>query len=185
MAHVNRSFRRSSPSSRRKSTWSQGPGGTTLTVITGSSSTILGAGSIALEPITLVRTRGELLMYLESAVTARDGFLGAFGIGIASHQAFLAGAAALPAPITEMDWDGWLYHRIINVQAAGPIVVATASQIQLQVHDTTAALRVEVDSKAMRKLGPEMVQFAMLEVVEVGAANMVVEFNSRVLDKLS
>jgi len=46
------------------------------------------------------------------------------------------------------------------------------------------ALRLEVDSKAMRKLPENMVIFCALQVLEVGVSTMAWHFNSRSLFKL-
>ena len=51
--------------------------------------------------------------------------------------------------------------------------------------DIASSLRLEVDSKAMRKFPVEMALYAVVEIVEVGTATINFHFDSRVLFKLS
>ena len=170
---------------RRKTSWIFGPGDETITAVSTSSSVILGAGlSVGADGLTLVRTRGELMLWLTAATALNNGFLGAFGIGVVTDPAFVAGIGSLPTPITEMDWDGWLYHRFINVISAETILGGAVTDEAGQVHPVTAGQRIEVDSKAMRKIGVEEIVFAAIEVAEIGTAVMSVAFNSRLLVKL-
>ena len=172
---------------RHRSSWEVGPetsAGGGPQGITGSLAQIAGtAVQAAVDGLTLIRTRGELLMYLKTATSARDGFYGAFGIAKATSAAVLAGAASVPTPITEEAWDGWLYHRYFSLIAPGPIAAATAAQETLQNAGNISSLRLEVDSKAMRKWDVDEAIFACIEVVEIGAADMDWFFNCRLLTK--
>ena len=49
-------------------------------------------------------------MFLSAATSALDGFNGAFGIGLVTRQALAVGVSAVPTPLDEEDWDGWLYQ---------------------------------------------------------------------------
>ena len=170
---------------RRKTAWEVGPGGIALTALTSTGSTILGAGVQAtLDGTTTVRIRGELLMFLTSATAASDGFVGAFGMGKGSASAFAVGVGSMETPIDDEAWDGWLYHRYFALKSAGTIADAVANK-QNQSDATTAALRIEVDSKAMRKVDIEDVLYAVIQVTETGTATAVVQFNSRQLIKLA
>ena len=174
---------------RRKTNWAIGPqtAGDGASIAIGSSQALLAAnGAQVIESgITLVRLRGSLNLFLTSAAALGDGFHGAFGIGIATLPAFTIGVTAVPTPITEESWNGWLYHRYFGIFSGGPIAAATAAQEALQVNSTSAALNFEVDSKAMRKLNTDTVIFAALEVIELGASStMEFAFNSRLLVKL-
>ena len=180
-----RSFARSP---RRKTAWEVGPetaglGGPQELIV--SSSNLAGTSTVFLfDGDTHVRLRGELLLFLKLATAAGDGFHGAFGVGIATTPAIVAGIASLPTPLDEEAWDGWLYHRYFSLFAGGTIAAATAQQQADGVNATTAALRLEVDSKAMRKTAVDMGMFAIIQVVEHGGSTMEWSFNCRTLIKL-
>ena len=176
-------------SQRRKTSWTVGP----ETGVNGATQVITASGSVlattavitTMDGITLVRTRGELVLLLGIAAAQGDGFHGAFGIGQVSSPAFTAGVGSVPTPLTEEDWDGWLYHRYFGLFSGGPLATATAADQQSQVNSTSAALRLDVDSKAMRKSEIDMTFYAAIEVVELGtASSMEFAFNSRMLVKL-
>jgi len=185
---VSRRSRSLRTSVRRRSNWEVGPrtsaGGGGQAISTSIAQIAGLAAQANIDGQTLIRTRGEVLMYLRSASGQSDGFNGAFGIGKATLAAFTAGAASVPTPVTEEAWDGWLYHRYFALVSAGPIAAATAAQEQLQVNNVVAALRFEVDSKAMRKIDADEVFYAAIEVTEVGTSDMVWNFNSRLLVKV-
>ena len=169
-------FQRSSGGSRarRPTDWTFGPGGTAKTSLSASSSVILGAGiSPDADAFTVVRLRGRLELTMLTSSAPGAGFHGAFGIGVVAAPAFIAGITALPTPITELDWDGWMYHQVIGV----------TGQAAASPFGETSAISMEVDSKAMRKMDIQMIIFAAIEVVEIGAATADVFFNSRMLVK--
>ena len=172
---------------RRKTSWQVGPtttAGGSLQGVTGSGSSIAALGSETLQDgVTLVRTRGELLFFLEAATGALDGYFGAFGIGLIGKPAFAAGAASVPTPINELDWDGWLYHRFLSLRAPSAITVS-ASSITSAVNSVSCALRIDLDSKAMRKSFTDMVFFAALDLTESGTAILQWSLNSRMLFKI-
>ncbi len=87
--------------------------------------------------------------------------------------------------MTEESWDGWLYHRYFSCIAADAIAAGAAASEALQVSSTGAAIHIEVDSKAMRKLEIHTTLFAVLEVAEIGTCSMSWVFNSRSLVKLA
>ena len=182
-----RSSRFPRTSVRHRSSWEVGPetagGGQPQTVIASGASLAGTAVQAAVDGLTLIRTRGELLLFLRLATAAGNGFHGAFGIAKATSAAIVAGAASVPTPITEEAWDGWLYHRYFSIMAAGPIATATAAQEALQNSATTSAVRIEVDSKAMRKWAVDEGLYAAIEVTEFGTATMDWTFNSRMLFK--
>ena len=176
-------------SQRRKTSWNIGPqsgvDGASIQIAASQATLLNGGAAVLAEGTTLVRTRGEFTAYLKTVAAGGDGFHGAFGIGVATGAAFTAGVASLPTPLTEETWDGWLYHRYFGIFAGGPVAAATAQQQLDAVAPTSGALRIEVDSKAMRKLQVDMTIFAVIEVVELGAASqMEFSFNSRMLVKL-
>jgi len=120
---------------------------------------------------TLVRVRGSLEAVIQSSNVAGSGFHCAIGIGIVNEMAFTVGATAVMEPITDADWDGWLYHRFFDLHVGDQ----TAGDIQER------PVQFEVDSKAMRKLKQDDVVFAIVEVVETGIAEIDVFFDSRIL----
>ena len=162
---------------RRKTTWGLGPGGVAATNVTSSSSFFLGSFIV---PITLgltaIRLRGAFSWFLKSATSSGDGFQGAFGVGIATAAAINAGIASVPTPITELDEDMWLYHRIIGVHGN--------SAAEAEFLTGPATERFEVDSKAMRKFADGMGIYACMEVTEIGTGDANIFFDSRVLVKL-
>ncbi len=158
---------------RRETDWGEGPGSSGVSSISGSATTIIGSGMvITVGASTLVRLRGLLDIFLTSSTSAGDGFFGAFGIGVVTSRAFAAGVTALPQPVTEIDWDGWMYHTFISVHEGSPDGPGDAG-----VH------RIEVDSKAMRKMDGDVTLVGVLQVFEIGTAAASVFFDSRVLIK--
>ena len=124
--------------------------------------------------MTIVRLRGSFQAYLRSATAADDGFHCALGIGIVSDDAFTIGVTAVPNPIADANWPGWLYHRFFDLHASGAF----------SADDPNGSIQFEVDSKAMRKFGSNEILMANLEVVEDTTATMTAWFDSRVLLKL-
>ena len=173
---------------RRRTAWGIGPqtgaDGSPQAVSASSSVLAAGGASATLEAITLVRLRGELQIHLLGAALLTNGFHGAFGIGIVKTPAFTAGIVSMPTPLIDEDDEGWLYHRYFSLISGGPIAAATAATQEDQVNSTSAALRVEVDSKAMRKLDVGDTIFAAIEVIEINLADLSWSFNSRTLVKL-
>ncbi len=117
---------------------------------------------------TIVRIRGHFEMVLEATV-GQDGVLGAFGMAIVTSDAAGAGVTALPGPSSDPDWEGWIFHKILNVH------VLTANSAIRDAFD--------FDSKAMRKAGGGNTELmSMVELNEQGTS-MTVDYyyNSRVL----
>ena len=171
------SLRGLSRAPRRKTAWTVGPGGTTEQVFNASQSLFLGTGTqILADELTLVRLRGRFAFNMESAAAIGERMTGAFGIGITTTPAFATGGiTAVPTPITEIEWDGWLYWQAVMVQSVvSPLIEGGGGN----------RVEFEVDSKAMRKLKLDDVIFAVLEVVENGNVTANAFFNSRILVKL-
>ena len=166
-------------SQRRTTAWTFGPGGSDVVSTGASGQTILGSGVILAgeSKVTLVRLRGSLQVYLKTSSAAGDGFHCALGIGIVMNEAFGVGQTAIPGPISEADWDGWLYHRFFDLHTFDATI---ANNIELGL----AVAQFEVDSKAMRIWDDGETLMAILEVSEGTAATMDVFFDSRILVKL-
>ena len=172
--------------SRRSTAWDAGTGGTGTTAITASESVFLGSAVslvAGVSKLTVVRTRGEFLAFLTQASALDNGFRGAFGIGIASLAAVTAGIASVPTPISDAGSDNWLYHRFFACVTPRALTGATALDVD-NVNVVSAAVRYEVDSKAMRIMTDDQALYACVEVVEAGTALLRVSFDSRILAKL-
>ena len=106
-----------------------------------------------------------------------DGLNGAFGIGRVTNQAFSIGVTAMPGPVTDADWDGWLFHQFYTIRGKSTVASDLASP--------SGSIRFDVDSKAMRKLKADDVVFGMVEMTESGTVTSRIDFDSRVLLMLS
>jgi len=90
---------------------------------------------------TILRTRGQVYAQLDSGAVD-ERVMVAVGIAVVSDPAALAGVGAIPTPDTEGSYD-WLWHGFLSVSSGAEGAVVNDSQ-----HD-----RLEIDSKAMRKIG--------------------------------
>ncbi len=176
MPRVSRSnFRRTSV--RRRVTWSSGPNGQ-IGPISGNSNNVFPNGAQALvDDLTVVRTRGRLLIQLITADAVGSGFRWAFGMTNVSENAAGIGVTALPDPIADIAWDGWFVYETGFVVAsdATPIVDRFVGEQQL----------IEIDSKAMRKTHATDFLVALFGVTEVGTSTVRAALSCRVLDKLA
>jgi len=164
---------------RRPVTWAVGP-----TIVqqaisaTGKllwTTSITGAGE-ALER-TVMRIRGGGLIHLLTATAAGDGFSFGLGIGLVSEQAQATGPGAIPGPLTDRDWDGWIWHM------QGSIVAVTAT-ISDGVNAVSVARHFDIDSKAMRKWDSDADAIVgVLEVTELGTATAEIQASTRLLLK--
>ena len=125
-----------------------------------------------------MRIRGYAAFYLSSWTAALDGYEGAMGIGVVTDAAFSVGTTALPTPLTEEDWDGWMFHQYYSVRAPATGTEADGANAQGIV------LRIPIDSKAMRKITPEMTMFGIFQHTETGTAVINSEARTRILLKL-
>lgn len=164
--------------SRRSVQWGRGP--EELNGAFAATGAALWSTAIALtvSKSTIVRIRGYLQAIQLSNTAAGDGFGGAVGIGVTTAAAFAAGVAACPTPLTEEEWDGWMWHHYFQLRA----VTATIAD---GVNSQAVAFEVDIDTKAMRKLTDEMVVFGCTEVELGGTATMELQARSRMLLKLS
>jgi len=171
---------RSVRSPRRRSTsWVGGPS-QVPTGMTSAGGIAWGIGTGTTEDgTTLIRTRGVFVAFLSSIGTIGDGFKDfSVGIGITTEEAFtVGGVTSLPLPLSDDDWDGWLYHQHVGAFRGSSTTELATGPIE--------AVRVQIDSKAMRKFEDGMVVFAAFETgVEVGVATLEVSGRTRLLVKL-
>ena len=175
-------FSRNAPrgrSLRRKTEWNDGPAGNTgVLSASGQFGFTGGLVDVTAAGITLVRTRGELLIALLAAddVGTAGGFRVAFGLAVVTKQAADAGGASVPDPLSDPDWGGWFYHW------EGGLHAVSTTNLDRQV--VTAQRRLDIDSKAMRKLGENETIVAQLGIAENGVSTMFGTLSSRLLVKL-
>ncbi len=124
-----------------------------------SSTALAGAASVlnqsftaaqigALGPLTVVRTRGLLMVSSDETTQSEEPF-GALGFMVVREQARAAGITAIPTPITEEFDDGFFVHQFFH---AG-IRVATGTQAgQIAAPGWST---YEFDSRAMRKVNAD------------------------------
>jgi len=124
----------------------------------------------ALKP-TVVRSRG-LFSVWPTAFGADLDFSGAYGLGIVSDEAFVAGQGSIPRPFDDDDWPGWIVHGYF----AGHLEFQSGTGIENTIQQHV------IDSKAMRKVGPNETLVWMAESHE-GAVQ--VNIQARVLLMLS
>ena len=172
-----RRFPHRTASARRRVSWEEGPGGTPFT----RSDTVpllITAGVVTLvDGTTLVRTRGALTLMMKASAANSDSMAGAFGIGVTRTEAFSAGVGSVPTPIAEQDWDGWIYWT--------PFYFESLTDAEVINTGGVSGIRLEIDSKAMRKLDIGDVIYAAIEVgAEVGTSIITGHFDSRLLFKL-
>ena len=134
--------------------------------------TSLNAAALAQRPFTIVRTRG-FLHYRSDQEVASENYSGSYGAAVVSDQAVAIGVTAIPTPVTDSESDLWhLYEAFGKRFALGSGVAFT------DVGD-----RIEIDSKAMRKVeeGQDIVD--VVEGSGLSTGIIVLSFN-RTLIKL-
>jgi len=164
---------------KRQMFWSEGPRtfNPSIQSVGSASKFAWNLGQSSGGGITIVRIRGAVDVWLEVATTVGDAFGDvAFGIGVVSGDAFAAGAASMPGPLSDPDWD-WMW-----VHYLGAVVSLTTVESALE---GLAATRIEIDTKAMRKLKPNQTVFGVLETEdETGAVTLSFSAFTRMLSKL-
>ena len=164
-------------SSRRKTAWESGPKNS-LENLVSSTTVVWDTGSQALtDGLTLIRVRGEFVITMRLATAVGDGFENfAVGMCMVSENAFGVGVTAVPAPITDSGWDGWLYHS----QHGHITALSTTEE-----HRVTGARAITIDSKAMRKMKNTDVLMGVVQLgTEVGTASVDFSARTRLLFKL-
>ena len=166
---------------RRKTAWTEGPFGRATLSVAGSTLYATGQQAIV-DGLTIVRIRGDFNAGLTSAAAVADGF-DRIGVGmcIVNENAFGVGVTAIPSPLADMSWDGWIWHRTLSLVGMGIIAGGAADDAPL----APAAARFEIDGKAMRKWKNTDVLVGVVEVAdEIGTATIRTMLVSRVLAKL-
>ncbi len=166
---------------RRLTAWQLGPGNDGLvagdvTAFTASGAQVIGEGITPLLPnLTVVRIHGQLSFALNTAAAVREGYDWMAGIGVITADAF-AVALGFPQPLADIDWPGWMWHAQGDMRPAlGALAIGDPS---------INPVRVEIETKSMRKLRLNEVLFMAVQVGESGTATMDVRGHTRVLIKL-
>ena len=142
-----------------------------------SSQKLLGTTSLTVaEQATIVRTRGILSLVLLTTNVAGGGFLGAAGIALVNSDAFSQGINSIPGPLTDSNWDAWLWHTFFDVRS----VTATIAD---GANSNAANRQIQIDSKAMRKWDPAETLVLVVEGVETVSATLLVNCDTRILLK--
>ncbi len=164
---------------RRQTTWNEGPFGV-LSASTSASAIFPTAHQAVDDGLTLVRVRGELSLGLTALSGALEGYSRvAAGLCIVSENAAGVGATAIPSPVDDMAWDGWLWFwtgAMWTPGAAG----------DLDGSEGTRARTIPIDGKAMRKWKTSDVLLAVIQADdEVGTAVLGARLNTRILVKIA
>ena len=108
---------------------------------------------------TIVRLRGDIIV--QATGTATHAVLVGVGVAIVSTRAATIGPTAVPRPVTESDFS-WMWHKFIH------LVVKASSDT---VGSVATIVRVEIDSKAMRKVLSTEEELVMVTETDNGAGN--------------
>ncbi len=138
-----------------------------------SNTSVIVMSNATLSTTTIVRLRG-LFLVRPSDYSADLDMQGALGIGMVSDQAFAAGAASIPGPWTDPDWDGWFVWQpwALRNEFASAVGNQTADSALVQI----------LDSKAMRKVKANE---TLVVMAESQAGAVIVETPFRLLVKLA
>ncbi len=140
-------------------------------VSVGANASNINQSNSTLGNTTIVRIRGMFSVVNTAEV---DGdIIGAWGFGIVSAQAFAAGAASIPGPYTNGDWDGWFAHGYWSYRQ---------ELIGVGANVWKASVEAVIDNKAMRKVNDTDVVVVMTESQAVACK---VAINFRMLLKLA
>ena len=138
MARRGRTFSRGP---RRATDWSASAFGGIVVVANGTA-VLLETFAPIVGGETVIRTRGNFSIASDQDI-ATELQIGAFGICVVTQQAAGIGITAIPHPVADAAWGGWLYHRYFAFQFDFGTGVGFISDM---------AHQIEIDSKAMRKV---------------------------------
>ncbi len=156
---------------RRSTSWLTGPQQVNTGLTTVGTVLLWTTGlQIVSDGFTLIRTRGHALLNLAVSDANTSGMSGALGIAVASENAFGAGIAGLMDPFSDSEWDGWLWHSFFRLSGG-------AGQ-------TSGQQRIDIDSKAMRKIaGLDVIYGVIKPESEAGAVTLNFGADTRMLFK--
>ncbi len=142
--------------------------------VTASSSLLTGslnAAALASRPFTIIRTHLEVNWRSDQAAVD-EAPMGCLGAMVITSSASAAGIASIPTPVTESDADWYVYQPLINA-------FKFLSSVGFQ---SDAGSVYTVDSKAMRKVGPD--QDVAFVTEESNAFGGIISIMGRFLIKL-
>ncbi len=119
----------------------------------------LNAAALLLRPFTILRTRIDLLFRSDQAATD-EAPSGGFSMIVVKETAAAVGVSALPGPLAEIDADHFVYQGMTTAVLSATSVGVTAP----------VGTRYMIDSKAMRKVGPQDDVAIQGELRSVGGA---------------
>jgi len=147
--------------------WTGTQNGTPVTIGTTQIAMLSFSGS---ERITMLRLRGSLLV-VATPNAAADNDYAAFGVIVVSDQALAVGGTSIPGPIANPEAP-WVWHQYVPLM---DVVSTAADAASIGLNHV-----VEIDSKAMRKVGPndsivligELATGEMADVAAIGAIRL-------------
>ena len=120
---------------------------------------------------TLLRTRGSLVV-LGTPDAAGDSEIVGLGVIVVQQAAAAVGGASVPGPLNDPDAN-WLWHQFVGLNAMGATGETPTS--------VSAIVRVEIDSKAMRKVAIDQELIMIGELATGEFASVIVTGGWRVL----
>ena len=103
---------------------------------------------------TILRTRGIVFAQLDSTAVDERVTI-AVGVIIAGERAVTAGVASLPGPLNQ-GADDWIWHGYLTV----------SSGAEAAINDNSLFDRLEIDSKAMRKVKEDETFVFMAQIAD-------------------
>ncbi len=137
--------------------WSFAPAFSTVLAAVG---TTIGGSVLFTGPATILRVRGAVQASFDSTVQNTDQMRLVFGLGIVSTDAATLGASAVPDPGGEAEYP-WLWWGSMQLRASANAAEGAWG---------TQAQKLEVDSKAMRRVKPGESLLWVVEVASVTGA---------------
>ena len=127
---------------RRATDWSASAELTAMVSLAGGASALSEVFTPLAGGETIIRTRGIFAWTTDNDASAEEQ-LGAFGIAVVSEPAATVGITAIPTPVVDAAWGGWLYHTYFASRTAFATAVGK---------EYDAVHQIVIDSKAMRKV---------------------------------
>ncbi len=140
-------------------TWFSIPG---LVASVSTNTTTLSGGLSFSEAATILRIRGYVAAFFDETMQPNDRIILTFGLGIVSTDAFSdIGATAVPDPLADSGYP-WLWWNEIRLDS---FVTVSGTRAW-----GPTAQRLEVDTKAMRKVKPAETVCMVIETTSATGA---------------